>query len=48
MWVAYGVKEGSNATLYLGTTSTPEAAAKLYDDWAIKHYGSEFARLNFP
>ena len=32
---------------YLGSYSTPEEAAKAYDDAAIREYG-EFAVLNFP
>jgi Demerecviridae HNH endonuclease len=42
-WVAViGVKNR-----YIGTFYTREAAARAYDDEAVKRYG-EFARLNFP
>lgn len=34
-------------SIYLGTRDTPEEAARLYDEAAVRYFG-EFAHLNFP
>jgi len=43
-WMAQ-IRVGGNH-IYLGTYQTPEEAAQVYDEAAIKHHG-EFAKLNF-
>lgn len=44
-WEAWIGIDGQH--VYVGRADTPEAAARLYDEAALKHFG-EFAHLNFP
>jgi hypothetical protein len=46
MWIA--MLKVNKKNTYIGGFGTPKEAAIARDRETIKHYGSEFPKLNFP